>query len=355
LPESELLDADLPRDTVHRLEVAEVIEETPDAKSLVLTVPDGAADAFQYDPGQFLTVRVPSDRTGSVARCYSLSSSPHTNDALKVTVKRVIDGYGSNWLCDHAEAGMALDVLPPAGGFTPRALDADFLLLAGGSGITPVMSIIKSALAEGSGRVTLIYANRDERSVIFADELRALTERYPGRLSVVHWLESVQGLPATPVLRALVEPFSTAESFICGPSAFMDAAAQALEQCGVPKKAIHVERFSSLAGNPFQREDSDEVNGQPETDAVVEVELDGQRTRLSWPARTRLLDLLLEAGLDAPYSCRQGACSACACRIQSGEVKMLHNDILEQEDLDEGIVLACQALPVTEEVHVSYE
>src|SRR5439155_10086266 len=133
------------------------------------------------------TLRVPSDKTGSVARCYSLASSPHIDDAPKVTVKRTVGGYASNWLCDNVSAGDRIDVLPPAGTFTPADLDTDFLLWAGGSGITPVMSILKSALCAGTGRVVLVYANRDERSVIFADELRSLTARHGGRLTVVHW------------------------------------------------------------------------------------------------------------------------------------------------------------------------
>ena len=168
----------------------------------MFAVPDDAGDPaipperLRYAPGQFLTLRVPSERTGSVARCYSLCSSPFTDDALTVTVKRTADGYASNWLCDHAHAGMRIHVLAPSGNFVPKTLDDDFLLMAAGSGITPIMSICKSALAEGSGQVTLLYANRDDRSVIFGDALRELSAKYPDRLTVVHWLESLQGLPS---------------------------------------------------------------------------------------------------------------------------------------------------------------
>lgn len=347
----------LPDTGFHRLVVSEVIDETPDARSLVFAVPAEAARSFRYRPGQFLTLRVPSDRTGSVARCYSLSSSPHTDDALKVTVKRVRDGYGSNWVCDNIREGCELEVLPPAGTFTPNSLEANLLLLAGGSGITPVMSILKSALSQGSGRIVLCYANRDERSVIFASELRQLAERHPDRLRVIHWLESVQGLPSEPVLRGLLEPFAGFETFLCGPAAFMDVSVKALGELGVPRKSVHIERFRSLSGNPFEESgESDEPAADSgEEDASVHVQLDGQHHRLVWPRQKRLLDLLLDAGLDAPFSCQQGACSACACRVDQGEVKMLHNDILEQEDLDDGIVLACQAVPITSEVHVSYE
>ncbi|PRC44644.1 3-ketosteroid-9-alpha-hydroxylase, partial [Mycobacterium sp. ITM-2017-0098] len=183
---------------VLELEIADVIDETADARSLVFTSPAGSSvppEKLHYAPGQFLTLRVPSDRTGSVARCYSLCSSPFTGDPLTVTVKRTADGYASNWLCDNAHAGMKVHVLAPSGTFVPKTLDTDFLLLAAGSGITPMLAILKSALSEGSGKVTLVYANRDEKSVIFAETLRDLAAKYPDRLTAVHWLESVQGLP----------------------------------------------------------------------------------------------------------------------------------------------------------------
>lgn len=170
------------------LQVTRVVEETADARSLVFAVPEGStvpADRLRYAPGQFLTLRVPpSDRTGSVARCYSLSSSPFTGDELTVTVKRTAQGgYASNWLCDNAHAGMRMHVLaPPSGTFVPpKTLDTDFLLLAAGSGITPMLAICKSALSEGAGRVVLVYANRDENSVIFGATLRELSAKYPDR------------------------------------------------------------------------------------------------------------------------------------------------------------------------------
>jgi 3-ketosteroid 9alpha-monooxygenase subunit B len=296
---------------------------------------------------------VPSDRTGSVARCYSLSSAPHEGSKLKVTVKRTAGGYGSNWICDNLHEGTEVDVLPPAGVFSPKSLEGDFLLLAGGSGITPVMSILKSALNEGTDRVMLVYANRDEQSVIFADELASLAHLHADRLAVVHWLETVQGMPSTQLLRTLVTPYAGHETFICGPGPFMDAARQALKELEVPRRRVHVERFVSLTGNPFEADVAPiEDSGRP---AALSVELDGEKHAFAWPRQAKLLDLLLDKGLDAPYSCRAGQCSACACRITSGEVKMVNNEILDSEDIAESIVLACQSLPITDEVSVSYE
>ena len=342
---------------VLELQVAEVVAETADARSLVFKVPDGAnipAQRLKYAPGQFLTLRIPSDRTGSVARCYSLCSSPFTDDAMAVTVKRTDGGYASHWLCDHAHAGMKLHVLAPSGTFVPKTLDADFLLLAAGSGITPMMSICKSALAEGGGKVVLVYANRDENSVIFGGTLRELAAKYPDRLTVVHWLETVQGLPSAAALAALVAPYVDHDAFICGPGPFMGAAEDALKTVGTPQERIHIEVFKSLDSDPFaavtiEQDDSDE----PPATAIVT--LDGERHEIRWPRSAKLLDLLLDKGLDAPFSCREGHCGACAVLKKSGDIEMECNDVLEQQDLDEGLILGCQARPRSDSVEVSYD
>ena len=163
---------------------------------------------------------------------------------------------------------------------------------------------------------------------------------------MVHWLESVQGLPHLGALRAFVRECD--EAFVCGPGPFMEAARKALHDVPV----VHVEKFVSLSSDPFS--DVEPV-ADDRPDAVVEVSLDGAEHRFPWPARQKLLDLLLEKGLDAPYSCREGACSACACRLVEGEVKMLNNDVLDSEDIADGIVLACQSVPVTDTVKITYE
>ena len=347
---------------VLELQVSAVIDETADARSLVFAVPDGpedpvaVTDKLRYSPGQFLTLRVPSDRTGSVARCYSLSSSPATDDQLTVTVKRTADGYASNWLCDNAHAGMKLHVLAPSGTFVPKDLDTDFLLLAAGSGITPMMAICKSALAEGTGKVTLVYANRDENSVIFGATLRDLTAKYPDRLTVVHWLESVQGLPTAAALAGLVAPFIEREAFLCGPGPFMAAAEQALQQAGADRDRVHIEVFKSLESDPFARvviAEDDPADAQGPATAIVT--LDGQTHEIRWPRSAKLLDVLLDKGLDAPFSCREGHCGACAVLKKSGDVEMEVNDVLEPSDLDEGLILGCQATPVSDSVEVTYD
>ena len=334
----------------YHVPVAEVIRETDDACSLVLDVPASLSEAFGYRPGQFVTVRVPSDVTGSVARCYSLSSSPHFGERPAITVKRTGGGYASNWILDRVAAGTVLDLLPPAGTFCPRSPDGDFLLFAAGSGITPVMSILKSALAAGRGRVVLVYANRDERSVIFGSSLRTLAADSCGRLVVVHWLDSLLGVPSADAIAALARPYAGFEAFICGPDPYLALVRDALAQLGVPGRRVHVERFLSLEENPFE-EMPTAADGLA---ATLSVTLDGGTSALPWPAGRRMLDVLIDAGLDAPYSCRQGICGACACQLTGGQVEMAHNEVLEAADIADGYILACQAVPLTPEVSITY-
>jgi 3-ketosteroid 9alpha-monooxygenase subunit B len=335
----------------HRVLVREIVRETDDACSIVLEPPPSTD--FAYRPGQFLTLRLPTD-SGPVGRCYSLCSSPHVDDHLRIAVKRVRDGVGSNWINETLCVGDRIECLPPSGVFTPKSFDDDLLLFAGGSGITPVLSILKSALAIGSGQIVLVYANQNENAVIFAAQLRELAEAHPERLHVVHWLESVQGLPSRPLLRAFINPYRSYTAFLCGPSPFMETVTHALRDCGVPPARIHIERFQSLTEDPFDLPvtvEPAEAGGQT---THLEVELDGETREFDWPRHKKLLDFLLERGVRAPYSCRQGQCSACACILDGGEVEMLHNEILEQEDLDEGYILGCQSVPLTDKVKIRY-
>jgi 3-ketosteroid 9alpha-monooxygenase subunit B len=363
-------------DDAFELKVVDVVEETADAHSISFEVPAGAEEQFAYKPGQFLTLAVPSDQTGVAARCYSLSSSPVGGGPLTITVKRTAEGYASNWVCDNLREGDSIHVLPPSGIFTPASLSADLLLLAGGSGITPVISITRTALEQGTGRIVLFYANRDEKSVIFARELAALAAEHPDRLQVVHWLESVQGLPSQDQMRAFASAYPSYDAFVCGPAPFMKMTIAALKELEFPRERRHQEKFVSLGGNPFgdlhdkevaeheiedAESDPDDVTEAapgdpgPEGPVKLEVELDGENyTFDDWAPGTKLLDHLEAKGIKAPYSCREGECSACAIRLIEGEVKMLHNDVLDDEDMAEGIRLGCQAVPVTDTVKVTY-
>ena len=347
-----------PGSRYHRLHVRAVMEETADSKSLVFDVPPELAAVFAYKPGQFLTLRLPlGDR--HVRRCYSMSSAPATDDAPRVTVKRIAQGLGSNWICDHVKAGDTIEVLAPSGTFTPRTgLDGDFLLLAGGSGITPVFSILRSALHLGGGRIVLLYMNRDERSVIFGKELMALAAAYPTRLQVIHWLDSVQGVPSLAQLAELAKPFCGGHAFICGPGPFMDAAVEALQAIEMPSERIHVERFMSLP----DEEDTVALDAAAAADAPapaveqaqVELLLDGELHRFACDGSQTLLDAAFAAGIDPPHSCQAGMCASCMCRVVEGSVYLRHNEVLDKKDLAKAWTLACQALPTSQLVRVEF-
>jgi len=342
----------------HALRVRAVVEETPDAKSLVFEVPPALADAFAYQPGQFLTLRLHIDGR-HVPRCYSMSSAPGVDDAPRVTVKRVPGGRGSNWVCDHAKAGDVIELLPPSGVFVPRTLEGDFLLLAGGSGITPVFAILRAVLARGEGRITLLYANRDERSVIFRNELQALAAAHPGRLTVLHWLDSVQGVPSVAQLAELARQHRAAQAFVCGPGPFMDAAVAALQAIEMPAGRIHVERFASLPDEETQAAAHAAAQAAPPLpgavlEAEVQVQLDGQTHTLRCSGTETLLEAALKAGLRAPYSCQAGMCASCMCQVVEGSVHLRHNDVLDKKDLARAWTLACQAVPTSERLRIKF-
>lgn len=332
------------------LRVIEVIDETPDARTIVLS-PDDQGELPAYKAGQFLTLKVSSDRTEGCARNYSLCSAPGLDDHLAVTIKRTAGGYASNLLNDTLAVGDTITTLRPAGTFTPLTLDEDLVLVAGGSGITPVMSILRSVLEQGSGRVALLYANRDEGSVIFAERLRTLANAHPDRFTVLHWLESVQGIPSPLTWRSLLKPYAGRQAFVCGPGPFMAMVTGTLREVGMAPDRITTEEFMSLTGDPFSLPDVDpgaEVGS-------VEVTLDGVVTTIEWPTNARLLDVMLAAGLEAPWSCREGKCSTCACYLTEGSVDLAHNEVLDAQDLREGLILACQATPTSSHAAISYD
>lgn len=336
----------------HELRVAAVIQETHDACSFEFDVPEDLVEEFKYRPGQFLTLRTPW-QDDWLPRCYSLSSSPYENERLRVTVKRVTDGRGSNWLCDNVKAGDTLEVLKPAGVFVPKNLDQDFVLFAGGSGVTPVLSILRSALRQGEGRIRFVYANRDETSVIFRDVLRELSMQYPERLQVIHWLDSVQGHTTPTHLAQFIEGFAEPEIYVCGPEPFMQCVEEAANIAGIKKSSVHVERFVSLPG---ESEGGFEaiVEHAGSTATQLTVELDGETRKVECEQGEVLLAAMLREGIKAPHSCLVGSCATCMCTLVDGEVDLLANEALDKDELDEGWTLACQAVATTESVHLKF-
>lgn len=328
----------------HPLRIRRVVAETADASSYVLEVPEALAPTFRYDAGQYCTFRVRVDGE-DLLRCYSMSSAPAVDGELTVTVKRVPDGRVSNWMNDHLAAGDEIEVNQPAGRFCLSPEGGDLVAFAAGSGITPVFSLLKEALATGDRRIRLLYANRDRASTIFADELDDLVAGSGGRLEVVHHLDVESGF----VDAATVErfgPVGDAEVYLCGPTPFMDVVEGALLAAGVSAERIHVERFAV-----------DEPGEVPDgTDGCLITVTAGGRTETGeHHPGTTLLQTARQLGLSAPSSCEQGNCATCMARLEEGTVTMRVNDALTDDEVAEGWVLTCQSVPTSPTVRVVYE
>ncbi|WP_416311573.1 2Fe-2S iron-sulfur cluster-binding protein [Pseudomonas sp. W03] len=338
-----------------RLEVADVIEETADARSLVLRVPAELAGRFKYRAGQFLSFRVALDGK-TLTRCYSMSSTPGLDETLRVTVKRVAGGRVSNWMNERVRPGDELDVLPPAGHFHLGEVTRDLLLFGGGSGITPVFSILREALAHRDCRIRLVYANRDTDSVIFRDALRRLVSEHGERLQVIHVLDNLQGFLAASDVRHLLRGWEEAECFICGPGPFMDTVESTLLREGVDSAHIHVERFVSPPDPDAQEAASEEARSaavESGAESLV-VALDGAEHQVACIPGETLLESCRRAGLAPPASCEEGFCGACMCKVEQGEVLLPRNDVLSAAEIAEGWTLACQGRAGSREVRVRF-
>jgi ring-1,2-phenylacetyl-CoA epoxidase subunit PaaE len=352
----------------HSLEVAEIIAETPDAKSIRFAVPDALRSAFAFKPGQHLTIRAEIGGE-EVRRNYSLCVAPVEGE-LKVTVKRIAGGLFSNWANETLKPGDRLDVMEPHGSFTwdfePGARN-HYVAFAGGSGITPVISLLKTALIEEpQSRFTLFYGNRDSQSVIFLEALAGLKNRFMGRLEVHHFLadesediELFNGMldrsKCDEVLGQLVDPAEATAFFICGPGPMMDAAEEALLARGVDRRRIHIERFT--ADRPPEALQAQlEAMSRDAQGLTLLVTLDGRRRRVPFSAEAgNILDSARLAGLPAPFACKAGVCATCRARVVSGSVEMAARYGLTDEEIASGYVLTCQSVPKGEGVELDYD
>jgi ferredoxin-NADP reductase len=329
------------------LRIKRVVRETSDAVSLVLDVPRERSHEFRYEAGQFLTlqVKVAGDEH---RRCYSMSSSPHRDEELRITVKRDPGGIVSNWLNDTAAAGDEIQAAPPEGRFILGETVRDIVAFAGGSGITPIFSLIGSALASTDRCIYLFYANRNRESVIFDESLDVLAAANPDRFTVVRHFDEESGLVQPSAIEAFVDTGGDADYYICGPAPFMNAVEQTLSKKGVSRDRLHLERFQ-VGPAP-----SDAVDTAGQTEEVV-IELDRKTVTVPYRAGDTLLQTARIAGLRAPSSCETGSCGTCMARIESGSARMLNNDALDDDEVAEGWVLTCQSLPTSRSVHVVYE
>lgn len=335
----------------HELPVSGILQETHDTRSFVFEIPAPLREAFQYKAGQFLTFEVPFEGM-QLRRCYSLASSPDSDAWHKVTVKRVDDGRISNWFNDQLVVGSTIRVQPPEGRFVlkPEGADRPLTLFGGGSGITPVISLMKSALLTTSRNVLLVYANRDARSIIFKEELDLLERRYPGRAKVVHHLDSEGGFMTAAQVSALIADRKASDFYVCGPGPFMDTVEKGFEAAGIPREQTHFERFVSPV-DPDRREP--ETESAPvaagDTPARFTMKLDGARIDVPYVPGQTLLKSAEAAGHRPPSSCEDGYCGCCMARLVSGKVSMKSHEALTDDDMKRGWVLACQARPTSSE------
>jgi 3-ketosteroid 9alpha-monooxygenase subunit B len=326
--------------------VTDVIDETDLARSFVVDA------EWDYRPGQFITVRVPSEQTGSVARSYSLYTSPFDSGRPGVTVKRTVDGYASNWLCDNISPGSQLEVLAPSGVFVPESLDVPLLLLAAGSGITPIMSILSAALTAGTQPITLLYANADPEATIFRAEIARLEAEHE-RLTVIWWMESERGIPDPDMLAALLTPYHSRPTYLCGREEFMASCKEACKVIGTPREQVHQEIYASLTGDAFADIVPHEVEVTADSPQVTVYNL-GATFTVPWPEGESLVDVLINNGHDVPYSCQSGECATCLCKLTKGTVEMAVTDGLDPDDAEDGYILGCQAKPTSPELEVEY-
>jgi ring-1,2-phenylacetyl-CoA epoxidase subunit PaaE len=352
----------------HSLEILDITRETADCISVRFDVPEALHATFAYQAGQYITLRAEvGDR--ELRRSYSLCSAPHEKQ-WRVAIKRVEGGMFSQWAHALLRAGDAIDVLPPDGHFSyaPQLDRArSILLLAAGSGITPILSILKTSLeVEPQSQVTLVYGNRRVKDIIFREQIEDLRDRFLSRFQLIHTL--THELQEAPIANGRIDSAKIAnlipnvlkaervdELYICGPGAMIDTAVAACQAAGVPDARIHKELFGAprdalqKVATTGPAVDSDET-------AWVSVIADGieRELRVRFQGDS-VLDSVLAAGIDVPYACKAGVCCTCRAQVLDGEVRMDANYTLEQHEVDRGFVLTCQAHPVSDRVRLSFD
>ena len=334
----------------HTLRIAEVKRETPDAVSIRFDLPEPLRSVFTFKAGQHLTLKRTFDGE-ELRRNYSLCSAP-SEGVLQIAVKRIGAGVFSRWIDEQAKAGDTLDVMPPHGSFT-WTFDADsarhYAAFAGGSGITPILSLLKTALAsEPHARFTLCYGNRTSAGIMFLEELAGLKDRYLERLQVFHFLEDEQEeielfngrldrAKVDEILGALLAPERVDTFFVCGPGPMMDVIEAALHARDVNKDKILIERFTT---GPLSSAQADAALAMEQKAAGLKmsVTLNGRRVQVAFdPAMHSILDNVRAAGLPAPFACKGGVCATCRAKVTSGEVSMKVNYGLSEAELAEGL------------------
>jgi ring-1,2-phenylacetyl-CoA epoxidase subunit PaaE len=351
----------------HPLRVAEVVPETAEANSIRFEIPAELRERYAFKAGQHLTLRTTIGGE-EVRRNYSLCTAPDEQDWM-VTVKRIGGGLFSNWVGDQLKLGDVIDVMPPHGSFTTEFDGSNrrhLVGIAGGSGITPVMSLIRTTLKhEPQSCFTLLYGNRDSSSVIFLEALAALKDKHIGQFEIYHFLDAEEqdielfnGMldlaRCDEAITNLVPDAPVVDGwFICGPGPMMDAAEGALLDRNVPKERIHIERFTAdRAAGEVSREIA-ELQTRAEG-VTVAVTLDGRTRRVPFTAGN-ILDSARASGLPAPFACKAGVCATCRAKVTKGKVEMAARYGLTDEEVAAGYVLTCQSVPLGDGVAVDYD
>jgi ring-1,2-phenylacetyl-CoA epoxidase subunit PaaE len=347
------------------LTIKDIIKETDDALTIVFEKPD---NSISYKPGQFLTLII-SVNGEKLRRSYSLCSAPDIDKDLAVTVKKVINGKVSNYLAENFKKGDVIEVMQPMGNFTIETASTkrrDIVLIGAGSGITPLISILKSILVhEPLSKVYLIYGNRNEQSIIFNEHLNTLKNQHGDRLNIVHVLSQPMGKMTTPVGRLnrseiikVLESFqdlsfTSAEYFLCGPDGMMDEALKALEILKVSSGKIYKESFTSTSKDS-SGEVVEETGSEIKTREITII-YQGTEYKVTVPPDKTILQTALDEDIDLPYSCQSGMCTACMGKCLAGKVKMDESDGLSDKEINQGFVLLCVGHPVTANVVIEVE
>ena len=352
----------------HDLTVARIDRDTDDSVAIAFDIPEGLREQFHFSPGQYLTLAADVDGE-ELRRSYSICSGP--DDAqLRVGVRRVEDGRFTGYVMERLNAGDTIRVMEPQGRFTPEIGGAhDYLLVAAGSGITPMLAIAKAVLGHEPGsRVTLIYGNRETSSIMFLEEIEDLKDRHMGRLSLIHVLsresqdiDALNGrIDAERIglfaKNGMIDPKGHDLAFICGPGAMIDAVAGELAAQGMPEGRIRFERFTLDGEVPKARPVSDAARKAAEQGVAVEVVHDGVRKRFAVtdPEQT-VLDAAHKAGHELPWSCSNGMCCTCRCKVVEGTSEMALNFSLEPWEVEAGFTLACQTRPTSDKLVLDFD
>ena len=352
----------------HSLRIAERRNETTDAISLVLDIREELQPPFSFEPGQHLTLRSTIDGE-EVRRNYSLCSSPHEGE-WRVAVKRMPHGRFSNWAHKHLKAGEYIDVMPPTCLFTwpfDRSRIGRYAMFASGSGITPILSLLKSGLKnEPKSHFALFYGNRNSDSILFLEEIHSLKDRYLERFEIHHFLSReddelsiFNGRIDSSKMSLIIEQMLSIEqleaAFVFGPEGMMDAVESALSKAGLDASHILSERFSAAALSDQQIKAMEELEARA-AGKPIKVRLDGRTRTLEFdPAKESILENVRASGMRAPFSCKAGVCATCRARVTKGSVEMIRNFGLSEKERLEGYILTCQAIPVSEDVEIDFD